>query len=234
LQPGFGAAFIPLFALALPVAARQVTREYWRRVAWGLILVAGGLNFVEKVYALPSEVQDMHLRWELASNYIHEISQSTASTIFTFEDATAGFTSNQFVAEFADFHGQLIRVSDLDWWPGCRFYPKIQFETDSNHEATIESQIDSTCAGHNFGGIWILKHGGGNTFTRKVGDTTLIYHLSATTSEDFFLSGQLKVKILNAPPSSMILFPELDRKRYGQAWLSPDINPVKPPGAPHS
>lgn len=213
LSARFGAAFLPLLILCLAEAARRAWARKIRAAAWCFLLLPMVLSLSARALQFPQALKKAQHQWAFAADYIDKISQSRAPAIFTVDDVSGGFSSNNAIAEFAGYRGRLIRVNDLLWRPGCRFTSDIAPVRNAEDDIGVTSRIDGACAGHAFlsADPPPAKNG---VLSRDIanGKTEIFYRFPKPSTGEHV--SELSISIAHAPPGAVILVPDFSSNKF--------------------
>ena len=225
LEPRFGATLLPLFALSLAVVWERSARAGIRAAAAILLLVPLATNIVLSGIHEPRNLREGRVEWAMSADYVHKIATSTAPTIYLVDDFTGGFSSLDSIQAFAGYHGQLVRIDDVLWAPGCMVQPRIEIGRLASGGASIVSTIDHSCAGHAFNGA-AIDLSDRPIAVREIGGAEIVYHETPPSPpHTIWIPGKLSVEIAHAPRGAVLLMPDIASRAYEEQPLEDGMSP---------
>ncbi|MEO6828281.1 MAG: hypothetical protein ABI164_00620, partial [Acidobacteriaceae bacterium] len=216
LQQRFGAIFYPLFFLLIVCVLQSAPGRRFRLAAFGVCCFVIVVAQVQRA-ASPDGLRQMEKTWARSADYVKNISETHATTLFTVDDLSGGFASPDSVKKFTGYSGALVRLSDIvpAVLSQCISQPDVSIQQIAPASVSISSTLSPACGSVAFDGAALpfidFSH---HPVTRTVGKVRISYAMP----DD---SGKLSVVLDSIPENSAILIPEIQQKRYREVPLGP-------------
>ncbi|WP_213807123.1 hypothetical protein [Granulicella sp. dw_53] len=210
----FGGVFYPLFFLSLALCVHRAKGNVLKRVAASLMVAAGVCGAYLICSSYQKQVGAARSNWTMARRYVELLSSLHEPVVFSLDDTVAGYSSNQYVAAFAGYRGDMIRVNNLHVDFRCQGKLDFEASVDASQMIRLVSRFPGQCGGYGFDSLFPPLDSGMLDLTRTLPQGTLHYHLSSEKSEISAHSKEMLVEISPKVESGAILYPDFDNLSY--------------------